>query len=73
MRTRPPYPPRCPICNQPRMKIKDGVYGCPGSYGSPMHMLSPVLIGEEQAKARLEERYGCTLGEYLAARERAQT
>ena len=74
----PPVPPgKCEICGHERMEVKPGYYACPGFYSSPMHYCcifqAPCVTNEGKQhwmRVRLEEYCGCTLEEYLAARER---
>ena len=70
----------CIICGHEMMEVKPGHWACPGFYGSPMHFCDPIILsrgdparreeGAIMARQRLEKYCGCTLEEYLAARER---
>lgn len=71
---------KCCICYNDRIRIKPGHYACPGYYGSPMHWCCWVVFemrdgmskeaAKEKAREKLEAYCGCTLEEYLEARER---
>lgn len=55
----------CSICGQPRVRIKKGLWLCPGMEGSPMHRFGPpaFLNGQLNFEEFLKEK-NCTLNEY---------